>query len=412
MLIAGRYRLHDPIGRGAMGEVWRGRDETLGRPVAVKLLLAQESDPTAASRFRLEAQTAGRLNHPHVVSVLDFGEQEGRLFLVMELVDGDSVAGLLSTAAPLPAERIARIAAQAAAGLAAAHQQSIVHRDIKPANLLLDADGTLKIGDFGIARFLDDPAAALTATGQIIGTSLYLAPERALGKPAVPASDMYSLGCVLYQLLTGRPPFQADTAIAILHQHLDATPVPPRELGLVLPPAFENYLLGLLTKQPEDRPTAQQMADWFAAGAWQGHPEPLPSPLPNPVASFAQDPPLPEPGPATTYVLPSATLPASGRGHRDRRQWADEARRLVRRRPRLLGTLAATLVFLAAMLLGMTLFTPERSSADIPQADPTTRTTSPTPAPPHSTPEPSTAPAASPTPEPPPNTDEDQDEDD
>ncbi|MGW3657230.1 protein kinase domain-containing protein [Streptomyces sp. NPDC005151] len=412
MLIAGRYWLHDPIGRGAMGEVWRGSDETLGRPVAVKLLLAQESDPTAASRFRLEAQTAGRLNHPHVVSVLDFGEQEGRLFLVMELVDGDSLAGLLSATAPPPAESVARIAAQAAAGLAAAHQQSIVHRDIKPANLLLDADGTLKIGDFGIARFLDDPAAALTATGQIIGTSLYLAPERALGKPAVPASDMYSLGCVLYQLLTGRPPFQADTAIAILHQHLDATPVPPRDLGIVLPPAFENYLLGLLTKQPEDRPTAQQMTDWFAAGAWQGHPEPLPSPLPAPVARFVQGSPLPEPGPATTYVLPAATVPAGGRGRRERQQWAGEVRRLVGRRPRLLGTLAAALVFLAAMLLGMNLFAPERSSADTPQADPTTRTTSPAPAPPHSSPEPSTAPATFPTPEPLPSTDEDQDEDD
>ncbi|MFF9128453.1 serine/threonine-protein kinase [Streptomyces sp. NPDC014889] len=412
MLIAGRYRLHDPIGRGAMGEVWRGSDETLGRPVAVKLLLAQESDPTAATRFRLEAQTAGRLNHPHVVSVLDFGEQEGRLFMVMELVDSDSLAGLLSTTAPLPAERVARIAAQAAAGLAAAHQQSIVHRDIKPANLLMDADGTLKIGDFGIARFLDDPAGALTATGHIIGTSLYLAPERALGKPAVPASDMYSLGCVLYQLLTGRPPFQADTAIAILHQHLDATPVPPREFGVVLPPAFENYLLGLLAKQPEDRPTAQQMADWFAAGAWQGHPEPLPSPLPAPVASFVQDSPLPEPGPATTYVLPSATVHAGVRGRRDRRQWAGEVRRFVGRPPRLLGTLAAALVFLAAMLLGMTLFSPERSSADIPQADPTARTTSPAPAPPHSSPEPSTAPATSATPEPPPSTDEDQDEND
>ncbi|GEC10098.1 hypothetical protein SSP24_77530 [Streptomyces spinoverrucosus] len=270
MLIAGRYRLRDAIGRGAMGEVWRGFDETLGRPVAVKLLLPQGSDPTAASRFRLEAQTAGRLSHPHVVGVLDFGEYEGRLFLVMELVDGDSLARVLAASGPLPAERVARIAAEAAAGLGAAHRPGIIHRDIKPANLLLDADGALKIGDFGIARFLDDPGAALTAAGQIVGTSLYLAPERALGRTAGPASDVYSLGCVLYQLLTGRPPFQADAALAVLHQHLDAAPVPPRQLGADLPPAFESYLLGLLAKEPEDRPTAEEVADWFGRGAWRG----------------------------------------------------------------------------------------------------------------------------------------------
>ncbi|MDF3143623.1 serine/threonine-protein kinase, partial [Streptomyces sp. T21Q-yed] len=261
MLIAGRYRLSESIGRGGMGEVWRAYDETLARPVAVKLLLPQDSDPTATSRFRLEAQTAARIAHPNVVGVRDFGEHDNRLFLVMELVSGDSLARVASQFGALPVERVARIAAQAAAGLAAAHRQGIVHRDIKPGNLLLDADGTLKIGDFGIARFLDDPGAALTATGQIVGTSLYLAPERALGKPAGPASDVYALGCVLYQLLTGRPPFHADTAVAILHQHLDAAPVPPRELGVPgLPPAFENYLLGLLAKDPEHRPTAQQAA--------------------------------------------------------------------------------------------------------------------------------------------------------
>ncbi|MER5579950.1 serine/threonine-protein kinase, partial [Streptomyces massasporeus] len=281
MLLAGRYRLDVEIGRGGMGEVWRAYDETLARAVALKLLLPQDTDATATSRFRLEAQTAGRLNHPNVVGVLDFGEYDNRLYLVMELVEGDSLAGVLNGSGALPAEQVADLAAQASAGLAAAHGQGIVHRDVKPANLLLDTNGTLKIGDFGIARFLDDPGAALTATGQIIGTGLYLAPERALGKQAGPASDMYSLGCVLYQLLSGRPPFEADTAVALLHQHLDSAPVPPRELGVAgLPPAFENYLLGLLAKQPEDRPTAQQAAEWFAGGAWRGLPEPLPEASP------------------------------------------------------------------------------------------------------------------------------------
>ncbi len=227
VLIAGRYRLNNTIGRGAMGEVWQAYDELVGRPVAVKLLHAQNSEPTAAARFRLEAQTAGLLSHPHVVGVLDFGEQEGRLFLVMELVDGDSLARVLAQTGPLPAEDVARIAAQSAAGLGAAHEQGIVHRDIKPGNLLLDADGSLKIGDFGIAHFMNDPSGALTATGQIVGTSLYIAPERALGQPAGPPSDVYSLGCVLYQLLTGQPPFRAGSPIAVLHHHLDTAPVPP-----------------------------------------------------------------------------------------------------------------------------------------------------------------------------------------
>ncbi|MFG3661643.1 serine/threonine-protein kinase [Streptomyces sp. NPDC047706] len=376
MLIAGRYQLQDPIGRGAMGEVWRAYDETLGRRVAVKLLLPQDSDPTAASRFRLEAQTAGRLHHPYVVGVLDFGTFEDRLFLVMELVDGDSLAGVLAHAGPQPADRVARIAAQAAAGLAAAHQQGIVHRDIKPANLLLDADGTLKIGDFGIARFLDDPAAALTATGQIVGTSLYLAPERALGRPAGPASDVYSLGCVLYQLLTGSPPFQADTPIAILHQHLDATPVPPRQLGADLPPAFESYLLGLLDKQPEHRPAAAQVADWFAAGAWQGRPEPLPATAPAPAPSPSPEPSAGGTGPATTYMLPSAPRTASRRRGRP-------GVRAVVLRPRVLGSAAAVALFLAAVAAGMLWFSPDDTAAegsrtDSPGSTPTA-STAPTP---------------------------------
>ncbi|GCB47283.1 serine/threonine-protein kinase [Streptomyces sp. NL15-2K] len=403
MLIAGRYRLHDPIGRGAMGEVWRGFDETLGRTVAVKLLLPQGSDPTSASRFRLEAQTAGRLNHPHVVGVYDFGEYDGRLFLVMELVEGDSLARHLTTAGPLPVEEVARIAAQAAAGLAAAHQQGIVHRDIKPANLLLDADGTLKIGDFGIARFVDDPSGALTTTGQIVGTSLYLAPERALGQNAGPASDVYALGCVLYQLLTGKPPFQADTAVAILHLHLDASPVSPRQLVAGLPPAFENYLLGLLAKQPQDRPAAQQVAQWFGGGAWQGRSEPLPAPESGSgsgsesvsvsgrkagtgagtgtAAYLASGPGVPsgslpgdpsrlasDTGPATTYALPSNAGRPS-RSRTSRRTARPGIRGFVTHRPKVVGTAAAVAVFLGAMLAGMLWFSPGNSSAERPATD-------------------------------------------
>ncbi|MGV9888757.1 serine/threonine-protein kinase [Streptomyces sp. NPDC003395] len=384
MLIAGRYRLLEPIGRGAMGEVWRGHDELLGRPVAVKLLLEQAStDATAAARFRLEAQTAGALNHPHVVGVLDFGQHEERLYLVMELVEGHSLARLSRQ----PADRVAHIAAQAAAGLAAAHQQGIVHRDIKPANLLLDADGTVKIGDFGIARFLDDPGAALTATGQIVGTGLYLAPERALGRPAGPASDVYALGCVLFQLLTGRPPFHADTALGVLHQHLDASPPLPRDLGVDLPPAYETFLLDLLAKEPDDRPTAQQIADWFSSGAWRSRAEPLP-PSQAPVAPL---PPPPAPAAVTTYRLPERDQRHRGpsRASHQRRPGAPGRTAAVARpggtaRPgatarfggtsRLGGTgrkvaaaLACALLFVGALLAGMTWFAPDRSSAETPK---------------------------------------------
>ncbi|MHA5049701.1 protein kinase domain-containing protein [Streptomyces sp. SD15] len=417
MLIAGRYRLSASIGRGGMGEVWQAYDETLARPVAVKLLLPQDSDPTATSRFRLEAQTAGRLNHPNVVGVLDFGQHENRLFLVMELVEGPSLASVLSQSGALPAERVARIAAETAAGLAAAHRQGIVHRDIKPANLLLDADGTLKIGDFGIARFLDDPGAALTATGQIVGTSLYLAPERALGQPAGPASDVYALGCVLYQLLTGRPPFRADTAVAILHQHLDAAPLPPRELGVAgLPPAFENYLLGLLAKDPEHRPPAQQAADWFAGGAWRGRPEPMPDATPasrpptvsrrtatgpaaGPSAVAGQGPvarqgavagqgPGPSggsgPGPRqvggagapTTYALPSVRGHAVGRS-RARRPERPGLRPRLARRPRVVATAAGAVLFVAAVLLGMLWFSPDDTTADGTESEPSPGTSAP-----------------------------------
>ncbi|MFI8890558.1 serine/threonine-protein kinase [Streptomyces paradoxus] len=390
MLLAGRYRLEVEIGRGGMGEVWRAYDETLARAVALKLLLPQDTDATATSRFRLEAQTAGRLNHPNVVGVLDFGEYDNRLYLVMELVEGDSLAGVLSGSGALPAEQVARLAAQASAGLAAAHRQGIVHRDVKPANLLLDAHGTLKIGDFGIARFLDDPGAALTATGQIVGTGLYLAPERALGKPAGPASDMYSLGCVLYQLLSGRPPFQADTAVALLHQHLDSAPVPPRELGVAgLPPAFENYLLGLLAKQPEDRPSAEQAAEWFAGGAWRGLPEPLPEISPPLRPKTPSGPAHTGPGPyaaaeaghPTTYALPATT------GHRTAARAAQAGRSGRSRgrggfgnRSRVAATAAAAALFLAAMLLGMRWFSPDTTTEGTePDASPTASSPAATP---------------------------------
>ncbi|MCT4354653.1 protein kinase [Streptomyces sp. Je 1-79] len=372
MLIADRYRLHVCVGRGGMGEVWQATDEVLGRSVAVKLMLGHETDPSAADRFRLEAKTAARLSHPHVVGVFDFGTWDGKLFLVMELVEGSSLAS--DPGAPplvLPAERVAVVAAHAAAGLAAAHREGVVHRDIKPGNLLLDGDGTVKLADFGIARFVDDPSAALTTTGQIVGTGLYLAPERALGRPASPASDVYSLGCVLYQLLTGRPPFQGDTATALLYQHIDTPPAPPRQLGVGLPAAFEAYLLTLLAKEPEQRPPAQAIADWFTSGAWREHPQPPHRPVPHRQAPH----PAPRSQPRSQTRSQSRTQPRSQTRSQSRTQprpqplpqtgsRAVAPRRqarsgesglaaLSRRRPRKTAAVAGGIAFVVFLLIGM-----------------------------------------------------------
>ncbi|MET7415297.1 serine/threonine-protein kinase [Streptomyces rubiginosohelvolus] len=366
-----------------MGEVWRATDEVLGRAVAVKLLLGDQADASSTARFRLEAQTAARLSHPHLVAVFDFGAWEDRFFLVMELVEGQSLGDLLAAQERVHPEMVARIAGQAAAGLAAAHRQGIVHRDIKPGNLMLDADGSVKIGDFGIAQFVDDPSTALTTAGHIVGTSLYLAPERALGRTADSASDMYSLGCVVYQLLLGQPPFRSDTATATLYQHVDTPPVPLRQRGVEISAAFDSYLLGLLAKKPEERPTAQQVSDWFRTDAWRGRPEPLPMQAPlshratAPVTPKASPVAPPAPVGPTTYRLPGPTgrrRQAPARSAPARRRSTREA---IRRRPRVASAIAGTATFLAAVYLGMILFSPDSSSAGTPDQSPSSAPSAP-----------------------------------
>ncbi|MFF9915087.1 protein kinase [Streptomyces sp. NPDC013457] len=357
------------VGRGGMGEVWQATDEVLGRSVAVKLMLGHETDPSAAERFRLEAQTAARLSHPHVVGVFDFGTWDGKLFLVMELVEGSSLAS--EPGGPplvLPAERVAVVAAHAAAGLAAAHREGVVHRDIKPGNLLVDDDGTVKLADFGIARFVDDPSAALTTTGQIVGTGLYLAPERALGRTASPASDVYSLGCVLYQLLTGRPPFQGDTATSLLYQHIDTPPAPPRQLGVGLPAAFEAYLLTLLAKEPEQRPPAQAISDWFTSGAWREHPQPPHRPAPHAAPPSRSQPrsqtrsqsrsqprsqARPQPRSQARPQTRTQSRAVAAPPRRQARRGESGLAALSRRRPRKTAAVAGGIAFVVFMLIGM-----------------------------------------------------------
>uniref|UniRef100_UPI000A39C016 serine/threonine-protein kinase n=1 Tax=Streptomyces carpinensis TaxID=66369 RepID=UPI000A39C016 len=282
-LLADRYQLQELLGRGAMGEVWRATDQILERPVAVKLL---RTDQAADAERRLEAQTAASLNHPNVVGMYDFGSDRDQLYLPMEFVDGWSLAQDRSLRGRLKPREAVTIAAQMAAGLGAAHRHKVIHRDVKPANVMLTAERTVKIADFGIARFADAAASTLTATGKILGTADYLAPERALGRPAQPASDVYSLGCVLYQLLTGRAPFGGPTSLAALQQHVSAAPAPPVLLRPEIPQPLSDYVLSLLAKDPAHRPTAEQAADWLAAHqhtptpAVPDHTSPMPPPSP------------------------------------------------------------------------------------------------------------------------------------
>ncbi len=243
-----------------MGEVFHAIDEQLGRPVALKLMLPSGGDSTSAERFRREARAAARLSNPHVVAVYDFGQQGDQFFLVMELVEGRTVAAEIAERGSLPKDRAIEIIEQSAAGLAAAHQQDVVHRDVKPGNLLLTPEGLVKVADFGIAHLAGDGATTLTAPDQIIGSTRYLAPERARGGQAGKPADVYALGCVLYELVTGQPPFSGEHPAAILYQHVDAQPAPPSTTHPELAGAFETVLLQMLAKEPADRPTAAEIS--------------------------------------------------------------------------------------------------------------------------------------------------------
>ncbi|MFF7125465.1 tetratricopeptide repeat protein [Streptomyces sp. NPDC008240] len=276
-LIQGRYRLLDLIGRGGMGEVWRARDESLGRQVAVKCLkpLGPQHDPSFTrvlqERFRREARVAAALSHRGVTVIHDFGEYDGVLYLVMELLEGRDLSRLLedNKGHPLPVDDVIDIAEQVTAALAYTHQQGIVHRDLKPANIVRLTDGTVKICDFGIARLGHDIGftARLTGTGIAMGTPHYMSPEQIGGTEVDQRSDLYSLGCVLYEIATGAPPFDLDDAWAILIGHRDTPPRPPRTHRPELPGPFERIVLDLLAKLPEERPyDARELGRRLAAG--------------------------------------------------------------------------------------------------------------------------------------------------
>ncbi|MEI8410141.1 MULTISPECIES: serine/threonine-protein kinase [unclassified Kribbella] len=251
-VLAGRYRLLTLLGRGGAGEVWQAEDTVLARQVAVKLLRRLEGDPMdAVERFRAEAQAAARLMHPNVVATYDVGAADEHVFLVMELVSGPDLAQLMRTSGLPTGKLVADIATQGARALDAAHAAGIVHRDVKPGNLLLAPDGTLKITDFGIAK---GAGTETTGVGVLLGTASYVSPEQVRGQSATPASDWYSFGCVLYELLSGTPPFTGPTVESVMRQHLDTAPAPINRADVE--PALANLVLQFLAKNPEDRPSS------------------------------------------------------------------------------------------------------------------------------------------------------------
>ena len=267
LTLAHRYVLNERIAGGGMATVWLARDDVLARPVAVKILHPQlAADEGFVERFRREALSAARLSHPHIVSIYDTGSEthEGdgveRHFIVMELCGGGTLSDMIESEGPLSPDEAAHVAATVCDALAYAHGHGIIHRDIKPQNVLLTDQRTLKVADFGIAKAAFSKSD-ITTTGEILGTVTYLSPEQVLGQEPGPRSDLYSVGVLLHEMLTGKPPFQADTQIATAMAHARNDPPPVRSLRAGIPKGIEHIVLRALAKDPEDRfPSAEAMA--------------------------------------------------------------------------------------------------------------------------------------------------------
>jgi predicted Ser/Thr protein kinase len=308
-VLGGRYRVEEELGRGGMARVFRGTDTVLGRPVAIKILAPQfAEDANFVTRFRREAQAAARLNNPHVVGVYDTGSDDGIHFIVMEYVDAKTVADFLAGGSRIMPDRAIELAESVCEALSVAHAAGIVHRDVKPANIMVGRDGSVKVTDFGIAR-LTTSADTVAQTAAVLGTASYLSPEQAQGQPVDPRSDLYSLGAVLYEMVTGRPPFSGDTAVAVASKHVLEQPVPPSQLNPDISPELDAVIMKALAKNPVNR---YQSADEFRADLERAH-------LGRPVEAT---PILPETAttqaiarPERTEVLP-ATEPAGGGGRR------------------------------------------------------------------------------------------------
>jgi serine/threonine protein kinase len=286
--IGGRYRIERPLGHGGMATVYLGRDTELERPVAIKLLAENlAGDDEFRRRFVREAKLAARLSDPNVVNIYDAGEDDGRPYIVMEHVDGETLADLLARRGRLPPDEARELAAQAASGLAHAHEAGLVHRDVKPHNLILRRDGTVKIADFGIARAAE---TTITQTGTVLGTAAYLAPEQAMGEKVTAAADVYSLGAVLYELLTGRPPFEFESLADLAAQQARMEITSVSELAPDVPPELEDVVMRCLARNPAYRPaSAGELARLLSGGEEPTQPLHRPTAVQTPARTWLDD---------------------------------------------------------------------------------------------------------------------------
>jgi eukaryotic-like serine/threonine-protein kinase len=329
-----RYEIGGVLGRGGMAEVHRGRDLRLGREVAVKVLRSDLArDPSFQVRFRREAQAAASLNHPAIVAVYDTGEDRTTTgatpYIVMEYVEGETLRDVLRREGPLPAERAMSLAADICGALDFSHRNGIVHRDVKPGNVMITPQGAVKVMDFGIARAVSDSAATMTSTAAVIGTAQYLSPEQARGEGVDARSDVYSVGCLLYELVTGTPPFTGDSPVAVAYQHVREDPKLPSSLNPGVPSELDAILLKAMSKNPANRyqSAADMRTDLMRALAGQRVEA-------TPVMGDAEK----------TAIIGA---PAGGFGGRDDEDWTDEE--AERRRKR---RLIAILVAVGVVLLG------------------------------------------------------------
>src|SRR5262245_30701820 len=335
-VFSNRYEIQRGIARGGMAEVYLARDQLLDRPVAVKVLFAEYArDPSFVERFRREAQSAANLNHPNIVAIYDWGQERGTYFIVMEYVRGRSLRDVVQVNGPFSARRTAETGAEIAGALEFAHRNGVVHRDVKPGNVLLTADGDVKVTDFGNARA--GTSEALTQTGAVMGTATYFSPEQAQGHPVDGRSDVYSLGVVLYEMVTGQPPFVSESPVAVAYKHVREEPLPPSTRTQNLPPDLERIILTAMAKDPDSR---YQTADDLRTDLLRfvrGQP-----PIGGPVAALLAD------GAPTAAVAPTQAAPVPAEQDYDSRE---------RRRKRLgafvaafiaVGLVAAVIVALLA----------------------------------------------------------------
>ncbi len=338
-----RYEIGGVLGRGGMAEVHRGRDLRLGREVAVKVLRQDLArDPSFQVRFRREAQAAASLNHPAIVAVYDTGEDRGTSgatpYIVMEYVEGDTLRDVLRREGPLPPERAMALAADICGALDFSHRNGIVHRDVKPGNVMITPQGTVKVMDFGIARAVSDSAATMTSTAAVIGTAQYLSPEQARGEGVDARSDVYSMGCMLYELVTGAPPFTGDSPVSVAYQHVREDPRLPSSINPDIPAELDAILLKAMSKNPANRyqSAADMRNDLLRALAGQRVEA-------TPVMGDAEK--------TAIIGAPVAGYGPAGYGYRDDDDWADEDEEARRRKRRIIAIVSV----LALLLLGAVL---------------------------------------------------------